>query len=263
MKHNKPFSIILCSTALILATPFLNAAETETTAVTESDRLRHETAGVVGGAVIGGVVGGPIGAVLTAAFGGWVSEQTLAKKENKVLASQLDAQEQELLAMQAEYRALQARYQVAIRESQTAEKRMQDLRESSALLGVAAGCCDDTEITLHFKTGSATIEPVYDAKLAEFAGHAEKYSKLAVLINGHADRRGDAGANMALSKARVNAVVDRLHALGMNNSTVKTSAFGEENPDSQEDTLENNFFDRRVVLKLVPATSGLLTQAAE
>ena len=260
MKHNKPFLIILCSTALIFLAPFTKANNDSVDGISDKDRARVETTGVVGGAVIGGIVGGPIGAVVTAAFGSWVSEQSIAKKENTLLAKQLDNQRQELLAIQAEYRALQASHQVALRENRATKSRLEDLGQSNALMGVAAGCCDDTEITLHFKTGSSSIEALYKNKLTEFASHASKYPRLAILVTGHADRRGEPNTNMALSRARVSEVVSTLKELGITRNHVETSAYGEESPDSNEDSFENNFFDRRVIVKLVPATSGMLTQ---
>jgi len=263
MKHNKPFLIILCSTALIILTPFVKADSETLEGITDKDRARHEATGVVGGAVIGGIVGGPIGAVVTAAFGNWVSEQTLAKKENTFLAKQLDNQRQELLAMQSEFRALQARHQVALRENQATKSRLDDLSQANTQMSVATVCCEDTEITLHFKTGSSRIEALYKDKLSEFASHASKYPKLEILVNGHADRRGDSEANMALSRARISEVVSTLQELGVTRNPMETSAYGEESPDSNEDTFENNFFDRRVVVKLIPATSALLTQAID
>lgn len=261
MKHNKPFLIILFSTALILATPFLKANDSDPPSISDGERARHEATGVIGGAVLGGLVAGPVGAVVTAAFGNWVSENAIAKKENVLLARQIESQQEQLLAVQAEYRALQAIHQLALQENRSTQSQLQSLRKSKAEMTATAGCCDDAEITLHFTTGSSEVQPLYESKLAEFVALASQHRDAVVTVIGHADRRGDSSANMMLSRQRVTTVVNRLRHLGLSEHSLDTSAYGEEAPDSREDSLENNFFDRRVVLKLVPATSPMLTRA--
>ena len=252
---------IAALTSMLLISPMLLAANTETVKVSDQDRLRHETTGVVGGAVIGGLVGGPIGAVVTAAFGSWVSDKTLAKKENRLLITELDHQQKELIAMQADYRALQARYQVAQRVADTARLRNASITQRAmSVQPEVVQCCSDTEMSLHFKTNSTDIEPFYNDKLLEFTAIARKYSDAVIEITGHADRRGDSDANLALSRSRIQTIEQRLRSMGITAASLQTNAYGESRPVSEIDSLENNFFDRRVTVKMLTIGNGLLSR---
>lgn len=264
MKHTRPTLSILGSALLLSTTACVYAANDPAVSISEKERLKHETAGVVGGAVIGGVLGGPVGAVLSAGFGAWVSDLTVSKKENALLAAALDGERRELLATQAEYRALQARHELALRETESS--RLRNASVSQGLLSAkpdTVECCQDTELSLHFKTGSTTIESLYQGKLAEFAALLQKMPDAVIEITGHADRRGETAANLALSQRRIQAVEERLRTLGVKNRALQTSAFGESRPATDADTLENNFFDRRVIVKVLSPSNGLLTRSED
>ena len=252
--------------ALLTSTVPALAADAGESLVSDSllsnkERTRHEATGVVSGAVIGGLVGGPVGAVVTAGFGAWVSELTIAKKEKDLLAQSLAEQQHELVALQAEYRALQARHQVALRDAESTRVRNASFNQGAMAAKPAVACCQDTEMSLHFKTGSVDIEPLYNEKLMEFATVVNKLPDAVIEITGHADRRGETASNLALSQRRIQAVEQRLRTLGVRNKAIQTNAFGESRPATDTDTLENNFFDRRVVVKIVTAGNGMLTRA--
>ena len=256
----------VCAAVLTTASALSAAADGPVTELSDKEKTRHEATGVVGGALIGGIVGGPLGAIATAAFGGWVSEQRIAKKENDLMHTALDSQQQELVAMQAEYRALQARYQVAARNLQNARLQNASFEAEAARLtgrDNLAACCSDTELVLHFKSGSARIEPLYDEQLEAFAKLLTSLPEAVIEITGHADRAGDNGANLALSQQRIQAVERKLQSLGVRTGALQTSAFGESRPLSESDNFENNFFDRRVQMRIVSAGDGYLTRAAD
>jgi sortase system peptidoglycan-associated protein len=262
MKHTRTLIPALCSLALLSTSTLLFAADDADTAlVSDKEKMRHETTGILSGAVIGGLVGGPLGAVVTAGFGAWVSELTIAKKENTLIVASMAEQRRELLALEAEYRALQARHEIAQREAQGARVRNASFEaEAQRTNRTLPSCCSDTELSLHFKTGSAEIESLYDAKLNEFASLVKNLPEAVIEITGHADRRGETAANLALSQRRIQAVEARLRTLGVRNKSLQTSAFGESRPASDTDTLENNFFDRRVMVKVITAGNGMLTR---
>ena len=252
----------LASLALLTTTVPALAADSTPDLVSDKEKLRHETTGVVGGAVIGGLVGGPVGVIVSAGLGAWISDLTIARKENTLMAQSMEDQQRELLALQAEYRALEARYQVAAREMASTRMRNASLNgEAFGTRNTQAACCSDAELSLHFKTGSATIEKLYDAKLNEFASLVESLPEAVIEITGHADRRGNDAANLALSQRRIQAVEQRLGKLGVRNKSMQTSAFGESRPATETDNFENNFFDRRVVVRVVSAGNGMLTRA--
>jgi len=244
-----------------LGTTPLIAAENHEYAVNETDRLRHESTGVIGGAVIGGALGGPVGAVISAGLGAWVSDLTLSKKENEQLESSLERERRQLTALQAEYRSLQARYQVANRESRSIRSRKTSLNTTAGISNKARDCCNDTEIHLHFMTGSASVMPLYEDRLKAFAHMVKEWPNAVIEITGYADRRGNPDANLALSQQRVQAVEKRLRSHGATNISMQTSAFGESRPSTPGDSLEHNFYDRRVILKVLDTGKLNLTSA--
>lgn len=259
-RHRFHLSTVACT--LLLGTSLAaNAADPANTTVSDKERLRHEGAGISSGALVGGLLGGPFGFIGGAALGAWVSDKTVAAKERDMMATALDEEHQSMLALQAQYRALEARYQVAMKDVEQARQNNAALAEQSRRdQSRVFACCSDSELDLHFKTNSTAIEPHYQDKLAELAKLARELPNAVVEITGHADRRGDADANLALSQRRIQAVRDKLRALGVAPSSLQASAYGESRPLTDTDTLENNFFDRRVVVKVTYGGSSLITR---
>ena len=263
MKHSRSILKLIGGVAFITINTLSQAALEPALSLSEEQRMKHESTGVIGGALIGGLLGGPIGAIATAAFGGWVSDKTIAKKENELLNTALNQQGQDLIALQAQYRALEARYQVASRESQAARVRNASFSGQDRSINnnpSVTACCNDAELSLHFKTGSSSIEPLYEEKLAQFITLVNTLPEAVIGITGHADRRGDSDVNFGLSQQRVQAVEKKLNSLGLSKRALQTSAYGESRPVSQADSLEDNFFDRRVVLKIISAGNDRLTR---
>ena len=90
MTHTRTLHALIAGTIMLSPALTAMAGENSLPTVSEQDRARHETTGVVSGAVIGGLLGGPIGAFVTAAFGSWVGDQTLNAKENALLSQALE-----------------------------------------------------------------------------------------------------------------------------------------------------------------------------
>jgi peptidoglycan-associated lipoprotein len=86
--------------------------------------------------------------------------------------------------------------------------------------------------------------------LEEFVGYVQSLPGAVVEIYGFADRRGEQTDNLWLSQERVQSVEKSLRELGLKNFTYETTALGEGQPATATDTLETNFFDRRVVLRV-------------
>lgn len=260
---NQPrFCLPALACALLLgASSAASAADPAATTVSDRDRLKHETTGISSGAVIGGLAAGPFGVIAGAALGAWVSDKTVAAEERDMMAAALAEEHQAMLALQAEYRALEAQHQLALREAEQAKKQNASLAaEARAPQPRVFACCNDSELDLHFKTNSAAIEAHYGDKLAALAKLARELPNAVVEITGHADRRGDADANLALSRQRVKAVAAKLRTLGVEPATLRTNAYGENRPLTDTDSLENNFFDRRVVVRVTYTGSSLISR---
>src|SRR5690606_17418489 len=122
-------------------------------------------------------------------------------------------------------------------------------------------CCADSALVLHFRSDSAVVEPHYQERLGEFALLARQLPEAVIQLTGHADRRGDEGDNLGLSQRRILAVQQALKSLGVENATIQTAAHGESRPLAAEESLEGNFFDRRVEVRIRARDKDLLTRA--
>ncbi len=237
-------------TSLALSVSYAQAQELDPKA---TERL--ETTSVGGGFLLGAAVGGPPGAIIGAVAGALVGERVLVGRKNDVLQASLDNKQQELLALQQANASLQAQ----LLASQSIANANLVATTSHELPGVS--CCGDSELVVHFRTGSSNIENLYDAELQEFVSFVQSVPDAVVEIFGYADRRGEETDNLWLSQARVQSVEKSLRDLGLKNFTYETTALGEGQPLTQSETLETHFFDRRVVLRVRNDKNELLSSS--
>lgn len=205
----------------------------------EDDADRSAAIGMGSGIVIGAVVAGPVGAAVAGVIGAMIgedqvqnkqlaaSQQALAKSQQALNDTQqaMFAMHDELAAMQKEARITRVNYQ-----AETEEK----------VLAI--------ESSVQFRTGSVSVEPTYYTQLDKIADALARHEKLTVRLTGHADNRGDAAFNQALSMQRALSVKKYLTNKGVKDEQVFTVALGEEKSAGQ--SYEETFFDRRVVLQI-------------
>lgn len=230
---------LVIGTALALSVSDANAQDLDPKEV-----RRVENIGVASGMVIGALVGGPPGAVVTAAFGGWISDKVLAGRHNKLLKAQVATDHQAILALQEANAELQA--QLIASQNQGDSNLL--ATTSDAL--PTTNCCGDSELVLHFRSGSSEVEPLYGSELKKFVDYVQSVPDAVVEIYGYADRRGEHTDNLWLSQERVQSVEQALRDRGLRDFTYETTALGEGEPVTSTDTLETNFFDRRVILRV-------------
>lgn len=235
---------VMTTLALALGTGFaLSVSQAHAGELDPKEVEKVETISVGGGFLTGAAVGGPAGALVGAIVGAVAGDHFLVRKENKLLASNLDHTRDQLAYIQAANAQLQAQ----LSESQSAQR---NLVASISHEVPAAACCGDSELVLHFRTNSSEVEDLYADQLEEFVAYVESVPGAIVEIYGYADRRGEQTDNLWLSQERVQSVEKSLRDLGLSNFTYETTALGEGQPVTNIENLENNFFDRRVVLRV-------------
>jgi sortase system peptidoglycan-associated protein len=218
-----------------------------------------ETSSTLSGAILGGVAGGPPGFIVGAALGALFGEGLNAKAEVDELQVNLYESQLRLAALQEETEAMQARHQLA-------EQRIEELSRSRAqtypvnLPVASAPCCDNTLLSLNFRSGSSTIEAHYEEQLTSLIKIAEQMPTARIEITGYADRNGNADLNLRLSRERSNAVKQFLNSRGIQESSIKTIAYGETKPLHATQNFESDFFDRRVIVRLRDNSASMLTQ---
>ncbi|MEX2130094.1 MAG: OmpA family protein [Pseudohongiellaceae bacterium] len=221
-----------------------------------------ETTGVLSGMTIGGMVGGPPGIIAGAAIGALLGDGWNAKRRVNDLQVSLYESQLRLAMLQEESDRLQDELAAASRESSREIVTPSGARIIPANLEspVTRICCDNTVVSVHFRTGSSSIENHDQEILDSFANLSRQLPDPAIEIVGYADRNGDAGVNLQLSQRRSEAVKTYLASLGIRNASVTTIAHGESRPVQANQNLETDFFDRRVILRLRDSSQLMLSQ---
>lgn len=105
--------------------------------------------------------------------------------------------------------------------------------------------------TVHFDFDQYTINETERGLLAKNATWLESSPKTLVLIEGHADERGETEYNLALGERRARSIKKFLQDLGITPERLSTISYGEEKPAVQgqgEDAWKQN---RRTEFKIV------------
>ncbi len=107
-------------------------------------------------------------------------------------------------------------------------------------------------VSIEFDTGTATIRPTSRAVLDDIANSASE-TKYLIQINGHTDNTGDANKNVALSRARAQAVADALNAMAPNTfptTRMEVNGYGGDKPIADNSTAQGRQKNRRVEIVL-------------
>lgn len=104
---------------------------------------------------------------------------------------------------------------------------------------------------LKFNTGSAALDAKSVQEIDDIAAILKAYEGVNVEVQGYTDNTGDAAKNVALSKARAEAVKAALGVRGIDASRVSAQGFGSANPLTTNDTPEGRAENRRIEVKVV------------
>ena len=98
-----------------------------------------------------------------------------------------------------------------------------------------------------FQVDQTTLTPEAQETLRKQAAWLEKYSDVAIQVEGHADERGTREYNISLSARRATATREFLIAQGIDAKRVSSIAFGKERPAATCDAEECWSQNRRAV----------------
>ena len=99
---------------------------------------------------------------------------------------------------------------------------------------------------IQFDVGQATIRPESQSTLDQAAEVLNGAPDGSVVIEGHTDNDGDAGANLTLSQARAQSVLDALVERGVDAGRLTPEGFGETEPIGDNGTDEGRQQNRRI-----------------
>jgi sortase system peptidoglycan-associated protein len=213
----------------------------------KNQETKNNVVGLSTGIVFGAVVAGPLGGAIAGLFGLFIADDI--NDENRLTMTKKDLQSTDL-----ELIALQQNYQNSITSANQQIAAME-----TAMSQAIAQVPPSIEANIQFKTASFLVEEHYKSQLDGLASELRNNPKLTIELSGFADQRGKSAYNQVLSQQRAKAVKDYLVSQFVNQNQVLTQSFGESELVSASDNFEDNFFDRRVLLKVRNKTTEITT----
>ena len=224
--------VLLASIAMTFATPGWTADTTHTS--------KREAIGLGSGAVIGAAAGGPIGFVLGAALGGFLGDRFEDERTGRLVAEENYAK--------ARADADQLESLLARNERELAQIAAQLDRDRRAH---ARSLEDALNLQVYFRTAQSEVEQGAAARLARIGELVRALDSAVVLLEGHADPRGDAQYNLDLSQSRAESVRQIFLDAGVPAERIAISAEGAARSVAELTDLDALALDRRVSISIV------------
>lgn len=215
--------------------------------------------GVVAGGVLGAVVGGPPGAIAGMAVGGIATDRELTARHANTLQDRQASLERERLELLAERGSLETRVDSLARSLAQERDRAQAASETVML-------ADGIEFDIGFRSNSAVPPEGIGEGLQALAMLVQAVPTLEVRLDGYADPRGGEQLNQALSRARAEAIRDRLVTAGVDAGRIRVEAHGAAHGSSPEEEAAEAFdpdgwaLQRRVSIRLESRDGRLASQ---
>ncbi len=111
-----------------------------------------------------------------------------------------------------------------------------------------------------FNSGSASLSPGAQQRLASFAQTLERYPESSIIVRGHTDSTGTMALNQRLSQARAENVRGYLISQGVSGDRVTASGMGSQYQVASNDTESGRQQNRRVEIEIIPNQQQLQQQ---
>lgn len=115
---------------------------------------------------------------------------------------------------------------------------------------------------VYFDTNKSAVKGASAETLNRLAGVLKEYPDTNILVEGHTDSAGSDEYNMSLSQQRAQSVTNYLVSQGINKSRLTAKWYGENQPKSDNSTVEGRAKNRRVEMVIV-ANEALKQEAIE
>jgi len=203
-------------------------------------KYREEGMGLGSGAIAGAIAGGPIGLLIGAAAGAIIGNKF--KQEHKA--------KDEFQAMYEEANELANSLEVLVVGSEDEIESLQFVlrRQEDAYRNALQEAFD---VEVYFRTGEAALQQTVAERVERLGAIMRDFDDFAIIIEGHADPRGDDSYNEQLSAERAAAVREALIRSGLPGEKITTRASGERASQASEGDLDGMALERRVDLTIV------------
>lgn len=212
-------------------------------AAAEIPTQTKQEATALGAIALGAATGGPVGLLAGLAVGVWLVDEVGRAGAHDDIALELTAAREHLSGANA---------QVAVLEQQLAGAKQEQRRLARAML-------DSLEVAMMFRTGESALSDAGRDQLKSLARYLRQNPDVQVRVHGYADARGDAGANLALSRARAESVVEALAKNGVPSGRMRIDAYGEQQASANPGDIDAQALDRKVIIEL-SRTRGVAAQ---
>jgi outer membrane protein OmpA-like peptidoglycan-associated protein len=200
----------------------------------------EENVGVGSGAGIGAIAGGPVGMVIGMAVGGWMGNKWHdERRETKAI---------EARAEDAEKLSAKLKDLLADSEDEVSQLHLVMLEQKDTYRQALS---DAMNIEVYFKTGESTLDAQVAERLGKLGKLVGKFDDFSIVVEGHADPRGEEAYNDDLSAQRAAAVREALISAGLPADRITTRAEGERGSTAAEGDLDAMALERRVNLSIV------------
>lgn len=117
-------------------------------------------------------------------------------------------------------------------------------------LGCAVKEKAQVKIQVEFAPGKSVVTEAYASEIQKLAEFMKAHSETSVVIAGHTDNTGNEKGNLAISKARAEAVAAKVVSFGVEKSRVSAVGYGSKEPIADNKTLAGRQQNRRVMADL-------------
>jgi len=201
--------------------------------------------------IAGVLMGGPGYVFVSTTLGAFYDHQA---DEKYRLTQNLSRHQSDLSRKTADYQK-----QIAVLGGEIAERDAQYQLASNKWSGSISSLEKSIGYALQFRTGSSDIEPHYIKDLTSLAELLRIKSGLRIDLAGFSDRLGDETYNQQLSLDRVRRVENFFVKNGIKKSRIDTHAYGENQPLNSEAGVEDNSFERRVMISIEPTYKAVVS----
>jgi outer membrane protein OmpA-like peptidoglycan-associated protein len=216
-------------------------------AAPKAENHRGEGIGIGGGGIAGAIAGGPIGFLIGAATGGWLGNKFDREKTTRERLEE-KAEDAELRLTQAEQLSGSLQALVETSEDEVAAMRVVMLQQEEVWRDALR---EAFNVEVYFHTGEATLDPNVANRVARLGEILREFDDFSIVIEGHADSRGEAAYNEQLSAERAESVRDALLRAGLSVDRITTTSAGESQSTAMDGDLDAMALERRVDLNIV------------